>query len=110
MRQNSVKVKLIFGQENYKNIIITKGGEGCRIVTREKEYELPAVTGLQVADPTGSGDAFRAGLLFGLSRNWDIRKSAQHATVLASFCVEKQGTQNHSFEVGEFERRLKGVE
>ena len=88
-----------------ENIIITKGEEGCRVVGRVGEFELQAVTGLQVVDPTGSGDAFRAGLLYGLSRGWDLKKSAQTATVLASFCVESQGTQNHSFTEKEFKGR-----
>ena len=81
------------------------GDKGCRIVTKNETFELPAVTGLQVVDPTGSGDAFRAGLLFGLSRGWDLRKSAKTATVLASFCVETQGTQNHTFDRQMFKTR-----
>lgn len=86
-------------------IIVTMGEKGCRIITKKEQFELPAVTGLQVVDPTGSGDAFRAGLLYGLSRGWDLKKSAQIATVLASFCVETQGTQNHSFTEKEFKGR-----
>jgi adenosine kinase len=81
------------------------GEKGCRIITKNEEFMLPAVTGLQIVDPTGSGDAFRAGLLYGLSRGWDLKKSAQTATVLASFCVETQGTQNHSFTEKEFKGR-----
>ena len=86
-------------------IIVTMGDKGCRIVTRNETFELPAVTGLQVVDPTGSGDAFRAGLLYGFSRGWNFKKSAQTATVLASFCVEKQGTQNHTFDHQMFKTR-----
>jgi adenosine kinase len=89
-----------------KAIIITLGEKGCRVITAKEEFELPAVPDLQVVDPTGSGDAFRAGLLYGLSRGWDLKKSAVHATTLASFCVETQGTQNHSFTMDEFENRL----
>ena len=87
-------------------IIVTMGEKGCRIITKENQFELPAVTGLQVVDPTGCGDAFRAGLLYGISRGWDLKKSAQTATVLASFCVEKQETQNHSFTEKEFDSRF----
>ncbi len=88
-----------------ETIIITKGEEGCRIVTTKEEFELPAIQNLQVVDPTGSGDAFRAGLLYGLSRNWDLKKSAQIATVLASFCVETQGTQSHEVTMDDFGER-----
>ncbi len=86
-------------------IIITLGEKGCQIVTRNSKLELPAVSDLQVVDPTGNGDAFRAGLLYGLSRGWDLKKSAQIATVLASFCVETQGTQSHEFNLDEFKIR-----
>jgi len=88
-------------------VIITKGEEGCRVVTTKEDIELPAVSGLQVIDPTGSGDAFRAGLLYGLSRNWDMKKSAQLATVAASFCVETQGTQSHGFTMEDFKNRYR---
>jgi len=88
-----------------ETVIITKGEEGCRVVTTKEEFELPAVSDLQVVDPTGSGDAFRAGLLYGLSRGWELKKSAQIATVVASFCVEIQGTQSHEFDEEMFHGR-----
>jgi len=88
-------------------VIITLGEKGCQIITPKEEVELPAVSGLQVIDPTGSGDAFRAGLLYGLSRGWEWKKCAQTGTVVASFCVEKQGTQNHEFDSDRFKKRYK---
>ncbi len=88
-----------------ESIIVTKGEEGCQIITRDEEFELPAVPNLKVVDPTGAGDAFRAGLLYGLSRKWILKKSAQLATIVASFCVEKQGTQNHEFDLKNIEGR-----
>ena len=86
-------------------IVITLGEKGCRIMTRKEKFELPAVSGLQVVDPTGSGDSFRAGLLYGMSRDLGWKKSAKIATTLASFCIEKQGTQNHQFTPEEFKGR-----
>jgi len=86
-------------------IVVTMGEKGCRIVTKNVTFELPVVGNLQVVDPTGSGDAFRAGLLYGMSRGWDLKKSAQTATVLASFCIESQGTQNHIFDHQMFKMR-----
>lgn len=88
-----------------QSIIITLGEKGCRVITREQEFELPAVAGLQVVDPTGSGDAFRAGLLYGLARQWGWKACIKTATVAASFCVEKQGTQNHTFTREGFKKR-----
>lgn len=90
-----------------KAIIVTLGDKGCQVITAGELFELPAVTGLQVVDPTGSGDAFRAGLLYGLSRGWDLKKSLKTATITASFCVEKQGTQNHEFTKKKFDERYK---
>lgn len=88
-----------------ETIIVTLGEKGCQVVTRNSMLELPAIADLQVVDPTGSGDAFRAGLLYGMSRGWDLKKSAQTATVLASFCVETQGTQSHEVTMDEFGSR-----
>ena len=90
-----------------ENIIVTLGEKGCKAASRDGEFELPAVSGLQVVDPTGSGDAFRSGILFGLSRGLDLEESIKIATVTASFCVEKQGTQNHAFTKDEFSGRYK---
>ena len=86
-------------------IIVTMGEKGCRIITKEDQFELPAVTGIQIVDPTGCGDAFRAGLLYGISRGWNLKKSAQTATVIASFCVEVNGTQKHAFTEKQIEER-----
>lgn len=86
-------------------LIVTLGEKGCRVKTKEEAFELPAVPDLQVVDPTGSGDAFRAGLLYGMSRNWPLKKSVQFAIVLASFCVESQGTQNHAVTRKEIQNR-----
>lgn len=88
-----------------ETIIVTLGDKGCRVIRRDGEFELPAVTGLQVVDPTGSGDAFRAGLLYGLARNWEWEKCIKTGTVVASFCVEKRGTQNHEFDLTTFKNR-----
>ena len=56
----------------------------------------------QVLDPTGAGDAYRAGLLKGLALGLDWPEAARMGAVLASFCVEQQGTQEHRLEVPEF--------
>ena len=88
-----------------ENIIVTLGEKGCKVASRDGEFELPAVSDLQVVDPTGSGDAFRSGLLFGISHGMDLEESIKIATVTASFCVEKQGTQNHAFTKEEFDGR-----
>ena len=87
------------------NLIITLGEKGCKVVGKGGEFFMSAVKNIQPVDPTGCGDAFRAGLLYGLSRKWNLKKTCQTATVLASFCVEVQGTQNHRFTEKQFRER-----
>ncbi|MBI5755197.1 carbohydrate kinase family protein [Candidatus Peregrinibacteria bacterium] len=82
--------------------IITLGEKGSLITTRKGGIAVPALKNLNVIDPTGSGDAFRAGLLYGLSRGMDWKVCAQIGTTLASYCVEIQGPQNHRFTLAKF--------
>lgn len=76
-------------------VITTLGSEGS-IVEGQKAPE-PIKVGIakpsQVADPTGAGDAYRAGFLYGYLRQWELAKCAQLGTILASFVVEQHGTQ-----------------
>lgn len=88
-------------------IIITLGENGSTVITKKGRQEFPSVSDINVIDPTGAGDAFRAGLLYGLSRGWKWDKSVQTGTVLASFCVEVQGPQNHTFTMDTFKKRYK---
>jgi adenosylhomocysteinase len=60
-----------------------------------QETVIPAVKNIPVVDPTGSGDAYRAGLMVGLVQEKDLIQAAELGTVLASFCVGAKGTQNH---------------
>jgi adenosine kinase len=60
----------------------------------------------EVVDPTGAGDAYRAGLIKGLLQGKDIAESAMMGSVCASFAVERYGTQDYSFSVGEFQERF----
>jgi adenosine kinase len=87
-------------------IITTLGEFGSRISTRDSEIEIPAAKPKEVKDPTGAGDAYRAGLIKGLVQNLDIKQSAEMGSVVASFAVECYGTQEHHFTLPEFEKRL----
>jgi adenosine kinase len=83
-------------------IITTLGQEGCLVVESGKETRIPAARVETVADPTGAGDAFRAGLLKGLKEGQDLLESASMGATCASYCVECYGTQEHSFTLEEF--------
>lgn len=76
-------------------LITTFGKDGSVIegATMSKPLTVPAAKPDAVVDPTGAGDAFRAGFVYGYCRKWELPQCAQLATVVASFAVEKHGTQ-----------------
>ncbi len=88
-------------------LITTYGEKGSSVdcTDFEKMYMIDPATAERVVDPTGCGDAYRAGLLKGLHNGLDIITSAQLASVTASFCVEHSGTQEHNFTSSEFSQR-----
>lgn len=93
--------------ERVEALIITRGAEGSYIYTRAHRYAIPAVQARAVKDPTGCGDAYRAGLLYGLMNklDWDI--TGRMASLMGAVKVEHYGTQNHRFDRSEFEARYK---
>ncbi len=89
------------------NTIVTTLGElGSRICTPDCEINIPAIKPKKVVDPTGAGDAYRAGLIMGLIQGRNIEQSAKNGSVCASFAVESYGTQEYYFSLMEFEERL----
>ena len=88
-------------------LIITRGGEGAEIVTKDKNIMIPAVEAEAIEDPTGCGDAFRSGLLFGLMNNLDWEVTGRIASLLGSIKIAHHGTQNHHFTMDEFKSRFK---
>lgn len=77
-------------------VIITHGDAGSTLHTGSEQTEIPVVKPTKVVDPTGAGDAFRAGLLAGLYSQWNLKDSAHLASTVASFAVEVSGGQNLS--------------
>ncbi|MBU1249188.1 MAG: carbohydrate kinase family protein [Proteobacteria bacterium] len=88
-----------------KMLVTTLGEKGCRVTTADSVLEVPAVKASTVADPTGAGDAFRAGLLKGLSLGANMETCCRLGATIASFCVERKGTQEHTFTKVDFIRR-----
>jgi adenosine kinase len=80
-----------------KIAIVTLGEKGSRICQESGETEIPTIFVHTPVDPTGCGDAFRAGLLCGLSEGWDIEKSCKLGSVLGGIKIEHVGGQNHTF-------------
>ena len=92
--------------ERVEALVITRGGEGSHIYTREHRLEIPAAPVSAINDPTGCGDAYRAGLLYGLMNDMDWETSGRIASLLGAIKIERHGTQNHRFTRDEFERRF----
>ena len=87
-------------------IIVTLGELGSRVCAPDCEIDIPAIKPKKVVDPTGAGDAYRAGLIKGLIQCSNIEQSAKMGSVCASFAVECYGTQEYHFSLMEFEERL----
>jgi adenosine kinase len=76
-------------------LIVTRGGEGSHIYADGQRYEIPCVKADDVVDPTGCGDAYRAGLLYGIAAGWGWEKTGQLAAVMGAIKIARRGGQNH---------------
>jgi adenosine kinase len=76
-------------------LIVTRGAEGSWIFADGERLTFRSRAGARVADPTGCGDAYRAGLLFGLERGLDWPTTGRIAALLAAIKIEQHGTQQH---------------
>jgi adenosine kinase len=83
-------------------IITTLGENGSLLCTGDEEVKIPAVRASQVLDPTGAGDAYRAGLIKGLVTGRTLQDATRMGAVCASYAVECHGTQDHHFSQEEF--------
>lgn len=72
-------------------VVITRGADGCSVHTREDSLTLPACPAATVVDPTGAGDAFRAGLLAGISKEWALSDGCKLGAALAAKVVGQRG-------------------
>lgn len=84
----------------------TDGAEGCVVKSSEGDLKIDAVVPTKLVDPTGCGDAFRAGLLTGLRKKYSIKKACQMGVLVATYSIESKGTQEHHFTVEEFANRF----
>ena len=88
-------------------LVITRGVQGSRIFTASGCYEIPPATPRAIADPTGCGDAYRAGLLFGILNDLDWETTGRIASLMGAIKIECAGTQNHRITRPEFEARYR---
>ena len=93
--------------EQVSAMIVTWGAKGSVIYTKGQRVDVPAAKAEAVVDPTGCGDAFRAGIIHGLLHELDWETTGQIASLMGSIKIAFRGTQNHSFTRAEFEARYK---
>ncbi len=90
-------------------LIVTASGEGSTVYTDGKEIKIPTANAEAVTDPTGCGDAYRAGLLFGLMHEADWETTGRIASLMGAIKVASPGTQNHTFDRDGFAERFKSA-
>jgi adenosine kinase len=88
-------------------LVVTRGAEGSIVYTKGKTLEVPCARPGAVVDPTGCGDAYRAGLIHGLLHGLDWETTGRVASLMGAIKIESRGPQNHSFTRAEFDRRYR---
>jgi adenosine kinase len=76
-------------------LIVTQGGDGSRVYAGKQVIDVPAVAASALVDPTGCGDAYRAGLLYGIAHGWEWERTGRLAATLGSIKIASRGGQNH---------------
>lgn len=89
--------------------VVTRGAQGSVIHADGREYVIPGAPPEAVTDPTGCGDAYRAGLIFGLMNELDWDTTGRIASLMGSIKVAHAGTQNHRFDMNEFKARFRAA-
>ncbi|MBA5607628.1 carbohydrate kinase family protein [Duganella sp. FT3S] len=90
-------------------LIVTRGDKGSEIYTKGQRIEIPAVQAEAVLDPTGCGDAYRAGLLFGITRDWSWETTGRLASLLGAIKIARKGAQNHLMTAAEIADRFEAA-
>ena len=88
-----------------KALVVTLGGNGSEIYVDGSRLNIPCVKPEAVVDPTGCGDAYRAGLLYGIAAGWDWQQTGQLASLMGSLKIAQRGGQNHKLSRDEIAAR-----
>ncbi|MFA6097183.1 MAG: carbohydrate kinase family protein [Candidatus Paceibacterota bacterium] len=86
-------------------LVTTLGEKGSVAKTKKRTYEIKPAKPKAVVDPTGAGDAYRAGFIKGLLNGWPIDTTCEFAGVISCYAVENYGTQNHKYDFEEAKKR-----
>jgi adenosine kinase len=90
-----------------KALVVTQGAQGSLVVVNGKSETIPSVKPAQLVDPTGCGDAYRAGLLYGIANDFDWPTTGRLASLLGSIKIAQRGAQNHQFTRDEISLRFR---
>lgn len=88
-------------------VVITQGARGSHIYHNDELIEVPSFPTDQIKDPTGVGDAFRAGLVRGLVSDWPMKLAGLVGALCATYVLEQVGTQNHGYSLPDFVKRFR---
>jgi adenosine kinase len=91
--------------EHCEALVVTRGENGCSILQKDGQIDVPAVAPHRLVDPTGVGDAFRGGFLKGLARGANYTVCARLGSVAATYALEHLGGQSHAYSWPEFRER-----
>jgi adenosine kinase len=89
-----------------KALVCTMGAKGSLIFAEGKRHEIPIVEAEKVVDPTGCGDAYRAGLLYGIAHGWDWLSTGKLSALLGAIKIAQRGAQNHAPSRADIEARF----
>jgi adenosine kinase len=90
-----------------KALVVTLGAKGSLVYAGGDPIEIPCVEASEIVDPTGCGDAFRAGLLYGIDAGLDWQLTGRLASLLGSIKIAQRGGQNHTFTRDEIAERYR---
>lgn len=88
-------------------LVVTRGADGATLMSRHRRVDVPVAIPVAVVDPTGVGDAFRAGLITGLVRAYPWEVTGRLGALAATYCLEQVGTMNHRYTLPEFVARYR---
>ncbi|HXZ53537.1 MAG TPA: carbohydrate kinase family protein [Burkholderiales bacterium] len=93
--------------KDVKALVVTLGAQGSLVHAAGKRHEIACVKADRLVDPTGCGDAYRAGLLYGIARGWDWPTTARLGSIMGAIKIAHRGAQNHAPSRDEIEERYK---
>ncbi len=91
--------------EKAEIVVVTLGEKGSELWTKTERVRVPAAKPEKVVDPTGAGDAYRAGLLMGYFEGAGLEKMGKYASITSVYAIEHKGATEHRYTIDEFKRR-----